>query len=198
MPFRSRPSPVPDGAIMVKEMFPPPAAACASVDPLHLMPTSGAAIMVRDAGRLPRRLVLGLVRMGREGLAAGLAGARGQRLSVYGLRPLLHELPRLGARQRDLRVAAQHQGRARRSAGVPQPDLRQRRRCSRAFTRQIAKVEARHGAAARPALPVAVHALLPAPEQGAADQRHRRQACRRKPTTMSGRRPASRTRERKW
>ncbi len=42
--------PVPDGAIMVKEMFPPPAAACASVDPLHLAPTSGAAVMVRDAG----------------------------------------------------------------------------------------------------------------------------------------------------
>lgn len=40
---------VPDGAIMVKEMFAPPAAACAAVDPLHLSPTSGAAIMVRDA-----------------------------------------------------------------------------------------------------------------------------------------------------
>jgi hypothetical protein len=35
---------------MVKEMFPPPAAPCARVDPLHLMPTSGAAVMVRDAG----------------------------------------------------------------------------------------------------------------------------------------------------
>ena len=45
-----QPEPVPDGAIMIKEMFPPPAAACASVDPLHLAPTSGAAVMVRDAG----------------------------------------------------------------------------------------------------------------------------------------------------
>jgi hypothetical protein len=44
------PQQVPDGAIMVKEMFPPPAAACAKLDPLHLMPTSGAAVMVRDAG----------------------------------------------------------------------------------------------------------------------------------------------------
>jgi hypothetical protein len=44
------PPPVPDGAIMVKEMFPPPAAACAAVDPRHLAPTSGAAVMVRDAG----------------------------------------------------------------------------------------------------------------------------------------------------
>jgi len=43
-------TPVPDGAIMVKEMFPPPAAACAAVDPLHLAPTKGAAVMVRDSG----------------------------------------------------------------------------------------------------------------------------------------------------
>lgn len=46
----NQPPPVPDGAIMVKEMFPPPAAGCATVDPLHLEPTSGAAVMVRDAG----------------------------------------------------------------------------------------------------------------------------------------------------
>ena len=42
------PEPLPDGAIMVKEMFPAPAAACAGIDPLNLQPTSGAAIMVRD------------------------------------------------------------------------------------------------------------------------------------------------------
>jgi hypothetical protein len=42
-------APVPDGAIMVKEMFPAPAAACDGVDPLRLLPTSGAAVMVRDA-----------------------------------------------------------------------------------------------------------------------------------------------------
>jgi len=42
------PPPVPDGAIMVKEMFPYPAAACAAVDPVKLFPTSGAAIMIRD------------------------------------------------------------------------------------------------------------------------------------------------------
>jgi hypothetical protein len=41
-------APIPDGAIMVKEMFPAPAAACAGVDPLRLLPTSGAAVMVRD------------------------------------------------------------------------------------------------------------------------------------------------------
>ncbi|GAB6039573.1 hypothetical protein [Endothiovibrio diazotrophicus] len=42
------PAPIPDGAIMVKEMYPTPAAACAGTDPYHLFPTSGAAIMVRD------------------------------------------------------------------------------------------------------------------------------------------------------
>ena len=41
-------APLPDGAMMVKEMFPAPAAACADVDPINLRPTSGAAVMVRD------------------------------------------------------------------------------------------------------------------------------------------------------
>lgn len=44
----AEPPPVPDGAIMVKEMFPYPAGACDAVDPLKLFPTSGAAIMIRD------------------------------------------------------------------------------------------------------------------------------------------------------
>jgi len=43
------PPPVPDGAIMVKEMFPYPAASCADVDPVKLYPTSGAAVMIRDS-----------------------------------------------------------------------------------------------------------------------------------------------------
>ncbi len=43
----AQPAPVPDGAIMVKEMLPAPGAACAGVDPLKLLPTSGAAVMVR-------------------------------------------------------------------------------------------------------------------------------------------------------
>lgn len=43
------PPPVPDGAIMVKEMFPYPAADCADVDPVKLLPTSGAAVMIRDS-----------------------------------------------------------------------------------------------------------------------------------------------------
>lgn len=42
-------APVPDGAIMVKEMFPAPASACAGIDPTRLFPTSGAAVMIRDS-----------------------------------------------------------------------------------------------------------------------------------------------------
>jgi hypothetical protein len=41
-------APIPDGAVIVKEMFPAPAAACAGIDPVRLLPTSGAAVMVRD------------------------------------------------------------------------------------------------------------------------------------------------------
>ncbi|HBL30427.1 MAG TPA: hypothetical protein DD490_26630 [Acidobacteria bacterium] len=41
-------APIPDGAVIVKEMYPAPAAACAGVDPVRLLPTSGAAVMVRD------------------------------------------------------------------------------------------------------------------------------------------------------
>lgn len=45
----SQSAPVPDGAIMVKEMYPAPAAACRGTDIARLQPTSGAAIMVRDS-----------------------------------------------------------------------------------------------------------------------------------------------------
>jgi len=44
--------PVPDGAMMVKEMYPTPAAACAGVDIDRLLPkTNAAAVMVRDGKR---------------------------------------------------------------------------------------------------------------------------------------------------
>jgi cytochrome P460 len=42
--------PVPDGAIMVKEMYTAPAAACAGIDPTFLLPRKGgSAVMVRDS-----------------------------------------------------------------------------------------------------------------------------------------------------
>ena len=41
---------VPDGAVMVKEMYPAPGASCRDVEPVsRLLPTSGAAFMVRDS-----------------------------------------------------------------------------------------------------------------------------------------------------
>ncbi|MCG8459313.1 MAG: hypothetical protein MI919_23805 [Holophagales bacterium] len=42
--------PIPDGAILVKEMFPQPAAACDDIEPEFLLPTNGAAVMVRQNG----------------------------------------------------------------------------------------------------------------------------------------------------
>ena len=40
-------APVPSDAMLVKEMYPGPASRCADVEPTHLFPTSGAAVMVR-------------------------------------------------------------------------------------------------------------------------------------------------------
>ncbi len=41
--------PVPEGAMLVKEMYPAPALRCAGIDPLHLMPLGGTALMIRDS-----------------------------------------------------------------------------------------------------------------------------------------------------
>ena len=46
-------APVPDGAIMVKEMFPPPTSHCKDAELVHLFPENGGAIMVR-ASKEPR------------------------------------------------------------------------------------------------------------------------------------------------
>ena len=46
-------APVPDGAIMVKEMFPPPTSHCKDAELVHLFPENGGAIMVR-AGEMSR------------------------------------------------------------------------------------------------------------------------------------------------
>jgi hypothetical protein len=40
--------PVPDGAMIIKEMFVPPSSTCADVDWQHLKPTKGIALMIRD------------------------------------------------------------------------------------------------------------------------------------------------------
>ena len=50
MPVTALPVPVPDGAMIIKEMYPYPAAACAGIDVTKLLPLSQAsAVMVRDS-----------------------------------------------------------------------------------------------------------------------------------------------------
>jgi hypothetical protein len=49
-PVPASATPVPDGAMIIKEMYPAPAAACASVEPINLLPNKhGSAVMVRDS-----------------------------------------------------------------------------------------------------------------------------------------------------
>ena len=45
----SKEEPIPDGAIMIKEMYPPPSSHCMNTDVHRLFPMKGAAIMVRAA-----------------------------------------------------------------------------------------------------------------------------------------------------
>lgn len=46
----AEPAPIPAGAMIIKEMLTPPAARCADADPMKLLPSSGAAFMIRDPG----------------------------------------------------------------------------------------------------------------------------------------------------
>ncbi|MBV9065008.1 MAG: cytochrome P460 family protein, partial [Methylobacteriaceae bacterium] len=45
---RAAATPIPDGSMIIKEMYSPPAAACAGIDAARLQPDNGFAIMVRD------------------------------------------------------------------------------------------------------------------------------------------------------
>ena len=118
-----------------------------------------------------------------------------QPLSEHGLRPVLHQLPRLREGQLDLRVAQEHQGRARRAAGVPQPEFLPRPVVAKPAQR-IARPADRGRA---PAAPSRLQPGLPRASSGrwrAALVRRRPATpsprCRRRPTTMSGV-PARRT-----
>ena len=169
-----QPEPVPDGAIMVKEMFPPPAAACASVDPLHLAPTSGAAVMVRDAGGSYDGWYWGWFGWGEKDWRPDwpAPAANDYPYMGYGLYCMnCHGSARDNATFASLRNIKGERG-------DPLVFLSQTFIGSalfESFHEAIAKAKPESGAAARAALPFAVHALLPAAEQGAADERDRRQ-----------------------
>ncbi len=119
----AQPAPIPDGAMMVKEMYsPPPASTCRIPDLLKLRPdTQGMAIMVRDTAA---------ARDGWFWAAVGWAGytpdwpppaSNAPALSGFG--QVLHQLPWLGPRQPDLRQPVQHPGRARHLPAFPQRGL---------------------------------------------------------------------------
>jgi hypothetical protein len=97
-------------------------------------PRSGASLprhRVRDHGagcrRLAGRLVLRL--LAERAVHPRLAAARRQPAARHGLRPVLHELPRLG-RDVHLRLAREHSRRAGRAAALPVAGLRRSRAAS--------------------------------------------------------------------
>ncbi len=74
-PAPADPPPPPDGAIMVKELYPNPASACRDVDPLKLLPPY-ATTMVRDSAGSHDGWFWADHDIGAARLEAGLAGAR--------------------------------------------------------------------------------------------------------------------------
>ena len=106
----AHPAPVPDGAIMIKEMYPAPAAACRGIDPLRLLPTSGAAIMVRDATASHDGWFWGW--FGWNEWSPDWPAKPAQGLADMGFGQYLLELPRLGAGQFHLREPAKRERRA--------------------------------------------------------------------------------------
>ena len=117
--------PVPDGAIMVKEMYTAPAAACAGIEPRHLLPVkNGAAVMIR-AGKVSH-----------DGWFWGWYGYGAKSgWSVDWPAPPAAPYPNMGfgqycvnchasaADNQTFAALTQHQRRARQAAGLPQPEL---------------------------------------------------------------------------
>ena len=109
----------------VKEMYPPPGRRLRERRSApSAAPTRGRRRHGARQQALARRLVLGLVRLGRTRAGSRTGRQRAHEPATrHGLRPVLHQLPRLGEGQLDLRRAEEHQGRAGRAAGLPQPEL---------------------------------------------------------------------------
>ncbi len=117
------PTPIPDGAIMVKEMYsPPPASACRIPDLLRLRPdTEGMAVMVRDNQAARDGWFWSAI--GWKGWTADWPPPSSNSPTFSGFGQVLHQLPCLGARQPDLRQPVQHQGRTRHLSELPQRGL---------------------------------------------------------------------------
>ena len=150
---------------------PPPAP---SVDPLHLAPTSGAAVMVRDAGGSYDGWFWGWFGWGENDWRPDwpAPAANDYPYMGYGLYCTnCHGSARDNATFASLRNIKGERGDplvflSQTFVGAP---------LFESFHEAIAQGQARERTAAGAALPFAVHALLPAPEQGAADEHDRRQ-----------------------
>ncbi len=214
-------APVPDGAIMVKEMFPPPTSHCKDAELLHLFPENGAAIMVRDAKASYDGWFWGWFGWGEGDLGADLASQLVERLPQHRLRPLLHQLPlrRRATTRPSPRCATSRASRASRlsflsqdfyledhfdtgdrrlgqrsGASVPRPAFHTHH--EDVATEEVEVESANHGRQPPPAQPQTlwprVHRDLPAVERRTIVGQIGRPSCRRRLTTMCGSRPASR------
>ena len=101
------PPPIPDGAIMIKEMYnSTPAAACRVPKLLKLKPVDqGAAVMIRDSKAAKDGWFWGWYGWPNQSKRGLVRSTTRRRLwpAVHGLRPVLPQLPRLRPRQPDIR-----------------------------------------------------------------------------------------------
>ncbi len=106
----AQPAPIPDGAIMVKEMYnSTPASACRVPDLLRLSPKEqGAAVMVRDSAAARDGWFWGWFGWPGSGWRPDWPAQNGNPPPFMGFGQILHELPRFRPRQRNLRQPEQH------------------------------------------------------------------------------------------
>ena len=115
-------SPVPDGAMIIKEMYPAPAAACGSVDPINLIPNKhGAAIMVRDSKVAHDGWFWGWFGWPGSGWAPDWPAPNTSPMQNMGFGQYCTNCHASRGQQPDLRRAQEHQGRSRAADGISQP-----------------------------------------------------------------------------
>ena len=175
-------TPVPDGAIIVKEMYRRRRRLRAGRPDLSASRQEGAAIMVRDSGR-PMTAGSGAGSDGTIGSRTGRSGAA-PRISVHGLRPVLHELPS-SAKDNQTFSCSSIKGEPRRAARLPQPALLPRSIVAEPARRASRRPRPRRAATRRGPLQPGLQSG-PSPVGRGGRSRVRSRRCPRSPTTTSG------------